>query len=118
MRIKPLTGQVLLRELPCDDKTSSGLWIPPVANDAQRGEKTKPFKALVIALGPWKKNSRGCAFLPPVAPGSEVICDAYHGERLSRTIGENLRLVDSDAILAVIEENSTTAKYETTPNLA
>lgn len=103
MKIRPLTGQVLVQALRPDDKTESGLFIPDIAQESVRGEKAKPFKALVLALGPWKKTKNGYGILPDFGIGHTVLCTPYAGQKLSRNIGERYQLVRSEDVLAVVE---------------
>ncbi len=103
-RIKPLTGQVLVELLPPDSKTETGLFIPDVAQNSPRGEKSKPFKAIVVEIGPWPKTKQGYAVLPPFGIGATVLCSAYSGTKLTRNVSERLLLVRSDDVLAVLEQ--------------
>jgi chaperonin GroES len=101
--IRPLTAQVLVEVLPPETKTDGGLFIPDVAQKSPRGEKTKPFKALVVAIGPWRKTKQGFAVLPDFGIGHTVLCTPYAGQAVSRNIGERYQLVKSDDVLAVVE---------------
>lgn len=103
-RIRPLPGQCLLQVLPPKEQTESGLYLPDISHDRVRGEKTKPSEAIVIAIGPWKKARNGFAIIPDVAPGAKVIVSFYSGTKLTREIGERLRLCSVDDVLAVVEE--------------
>lgn len=103
LKVRPLPGQCLLRILPQDTMTASGLHLPDIAQDRQQGEQQKPSYALVIAVS-FKVSKSGRAFLPEFAPGQKVIVSHYSGTKLARTIGENLRLCDVDQVLAVVTE--------------
>jgi len=103
MRIKPLKGKALIQQLPPSDKTDSGLWIPDVANDTPRGEKVKPIRGLVKEIGPWRTVKSGHSVMPHIKVGDEVIATVYGGVRLEDRLGDRLRLVDVESILAVIE---------------
>jgi chaperonin GroES len=98
MKIKPLTGQCLLKVLP-QPSIQAGLHLPDIAHDRARGEKEKPFFAQVLEVGPWPKVN-GFSVLPEVAPGDKVLVTFYAGTKLRREIGENLRLCPTDDILA------------------
>lgn len=103
MKIRPLTGQVLVRVLKPDYRTETGLYIPDIAQGASRGEKQQPFKAVVIALGPWKKNKKGYGFLPDFGVGQTVICTPYSGQKLSWDVSGVYQLVRSEDVLAKVE---------------
>lgn len=105
MNIKPLRGQVLVRVIPPDLTTHTGLFIPDIANDVPHGSgrKQHPFKAVVVAMGPWKQTKNGYGILPDFGIGSTVICTPYAGQKLSRDIGERLQLVKSEDVLAKVE---------------
>lgn len=100
--IRPLTGQVLIQLLPPDEKTFSGLFLPDIAHDRIQGDKAKPRKGVVLAVGPWKKVKSGHALLPDCRPGDTVLLSEYAGTKLTRHIGENLRLCRADDVLAVL----------------
>ena len=103
MEIKPLTGQVLLQVLPPESNTAGGLILPDIAQLTARGEKALPRKAVVMAIGPWKKTKQGFAVLPDIKLGDKVLVSEYLGTKLTRNIGENLRLCRIDDVLAVLE---------------
>jgi len=100
--IKPLTGQVCIQLLPADEKTDGGLFLPDVAQDTPRGEKARPRKGLVICSGPWRKTKAGFCILPDFRPGDTVLVSEYLGTKLTRAIGENLRLCRVDDVLAIV----------------
>lgn len=98
MNIKPLPGQCLLRILPHESVTASGLHLPDIAHTRLQGEKQKPDVALVIAVN-FKRTKNGFAILPDFAPGDKVLANFYSGTNLNRTIGEHLRLCSVDSVL-------------------
>lgn len=103
MQIRPLTGQVLIQVLPSETQTETGLHLPDVAQDAPKGEKQRPFKGLVLAIGPWRKTRQGFGVLPDFRIGQTVVCTPYRGTKLSRNIGERYQLVDANDVLAIVE---------------
>jgi chaperonin GroES len=104
--IKPLTGQVLIRLLPPDETNAFGLFLPDVAYDRLQGEKAKPRKGLVITIGPWKKTKEGFAVLSDFKPGDTVLVSEYLGTKLTRAIGETLRLCRIEDVLAVLTDGA------------
>lgn len=103
MKIRPLTNQVLIQVLPPEDKTHGGLFLPDVAQSSPHGEKARPFKGLVLAIGPWRKTKNGFSILPDFRIGETVICTPYAGQPLSRNVGERYQLVQVDDVLATVE---------------
>jgi chaperonin GroES len=97
--------------LPPDKATLSGLLLPDVAQDNPRGEKARPRKGLVIACGPWKTTKQGFSVLPDFRPGDTVLLSEYIGTKLTRAIGENLRLCRVNDVLAVLSENGDSASH-------
>lgn len=100
IKIKPLTGQVLVRLLPPDFWNPTGLLIPESAQVAPQGEKAYPRKAVVVEIGPWRKTKQGFAILPDFHPGQTVVVNEYLGTKLTRNIGEQYRLCRIDDVLA------------------
>lgn len=111
MTIRPLTGQVLIRLLPNPPASFGGIILPDVAFDRIEGEKLKPRRGLVIACGPWRKTRDGHAILPEVKPGDEVLVSEYRGTKLTRTIGETLRICRLDDVLALLTTNGDTPTF-------
>lgn len=102
-RIRPLRGQVLVRLLPHDLTTTGGLHLPDVAILAASGEKEFPRKAVVLAVGEWRKTKQGFHILPDFHIGQRVLVSEYDGTKLTRNIGEEFRLVKVDDVLAIVE---------------
>ena len=108
MTIKPLRGQVLIRILPNPPESYGGIFLPDVAFDRIKGDKAKPRRGLVIATGPWKQTKSGFAILPEIKPGDTVLVSEYLGTKLTRAIGENLRLCRLDDVLALLTNDGET----------
>lgn len=100
--IRPLTGQVLIEVLPPDDKTHGGLFLPDIAHDRIQGEKAKPCKGRVVAIGPWRKTKTGFAILPDFWIGALVVFTPYAGVKVGKHLGERHQLVRIDDVLAVL----------------
>lgn len=106
MSIRPLQGQVLIRLLPNPPESFGGIVLPDVAFDRSPEDKHKPRFGLVIACGPWKKTKSGFAILPEIKPGDEVLVSEYRGTKLTREIGETLRICRLEDVLALIENGA------------
>lgn len=103
--IKPLRGQCLIRLLPPDNTTHGGLHLPDIATESGRGEKAFPRKGLVVAVGPWRQTKQGFHVLPDFQPGQRVLVSEYLGTKLTRSIGDQLRLCRIDDVLAVLDDS-------------
>lgn len=105
--IRPLTGQVLIRLLSKPEKSDGEIFFPEVFFDEYASDKkAKPRRGLVIACGPWKKTKTGFAILPEIKPGDEVLVSEYRGTKLTREIGETLRICRLEDVLALIEKGA------------
>lgn len=102
MSLRPLTGQVCVQLSPPDEKTNGGLFLPHAVHRGP-GEKADPRKGVVISVGPWRKTKKGFAILPDFKPGDTVLVNEYLATKLTRAIGENLRLCRVDDVLAVVD---------------
>lgn len=109
MRIKPLTGQVLIRILPRDTRSAGGIELPQrhlspeEVQDTHRDPRPPPpEQGIVEAIGPWPALKNGLRLLPPFQVGARVIVGHHAGQQLSRHINERLRLVNYEDVLAVM----------------
>lgn len=103
MPIKPLTGQVLVEELSFDNITTSGLVLPDIAADRTQGQKERPRKGRVLALGKWKQTKTGKYLLPEIKVGDLVLLNYYVGQKLTRNVSDKLFLVRFEDVLAVLD---------------
>lgn len=108
--IKPLTGHILLRILPPESRTASGIELPQVTLSpdevqfrSRNPSPPPPDIGIVEAIGPWPRLKNGLALLPPFGPGAKVLVREGTGAKLNRGIGERLKLVRTRDILAVLE---------------
>lgn len=86
MKLQPLGDRILLKAVPAEEKTQSGLVIP-----VQAQEKTNQGE--VIAVGDDE--------MIKVKPGQKVIYDKYAGTQL-KLDGEDHLLISYSDILAVV----------------
>lgn len=93
MNIKPLADRVVIKALPMEEKTKSGIIMPDTA-------KEKPQEGEIVAVGPGKfeKNER---IALDVKVGDRVIYSKYAGTEVKYDGQEYLILKESD-ILAII----------------
>ncbi len=89
VNLKPLHDRVVVKPLPAEEKTKSGIIIPDTA-------KEKPQQGEVVAVGPGKKD-----YEMSVKPGDRVLYGKYAGQELKLN-GDDLLIMREDDILAVL----------------
>jgi len=89
MSIKPLADRVLVKPVPAEERTVSGIIIPDSA-------KEKPLKGEVIAVGNGTKDEEMV-----VAVGNTVLYGKYAGTELEWE-GEKYLIMKQSDILAVV----------------
>lgn len=95
--IKPLGDRVLVKELPKEAMTSSGIIIPDTAKEASQ-------EAEVVAVGPGKQDkSEIIPIDKSIKIGAKVLISKYGGDEF-KFKGEEYKLVGVNDILAVIEK--------------
>lgn len=93
MNIKPLADRVVIKALPLEEKTKSGIIMPDTA-------KEKPQEGEIVAVGPGKME-KGERIALDVKVGDRVIYSKYAGTEVKYDGEEYLILKESD-ILAVV----------------
>ena len=93
MNIKPLADRVIIKALPMEEKTKSGIIMPDTA-------KEKPQEGEVIAVGPGKME-KGVRIALDVKVNDRVIYSKYAGTEVKYDGSEYLILKEAD-ILAII----------------
>lgn len=93
MNIKPLADRVVIKALPMEEKTKSGIIMPDTA-------KEKPQEGEVVAVGPGKMEKNVRVALD-VKAGDRVIYSKYAGTEVKYDGEEYLILKEAD-ILAII----------------
>lgn len=93
MNIKPLADRVVIKALPLEEKTKSGIIMPDTA-------KEKPQEGEIVAVGPGKME-KGDRVALDVKVGDRVIYSKYAGTEVKYDGQEYLILKESD-ILAVV----------------
>ncbi|KGP75230.1 molecular chaperone GroES [Desulfosporosinus sp. Tol-M] len=93
MNIKPLADRVIVKALPMEEKTKSGIYMPDTA-------KEKPQEGEVIAVGPGKME-KGERIALDVKVNDRVIYSKYAGTEVKFDGEEYLILKEAD-ILAIL----------------
>lgn len=95
MTIRPLGDRVVVKALPSEEMTKSGIIIPDTA-------KEKPQQAEVIAVGPGRVLENGQRQPIDLKVGEKVLYSKYAGNEVKIDGEEYLILRDID-VLAVVE---------------
>lgn len=93
MNIKPLGDRVIIKALPLEEKTKSGIIMPDTA-------KEKPQEGEIMAVGPGKVE-KGVRIVLDVKVGDRVIYSKYAGTEVKYEGEEYLILKESD-VLAIV----------------
>lgn len=111
MKIKPLTGQVLIEVESAPTQTAAGVALPgdvslsPEFVQEQHANPEKPAKnhiGVVRAVGPWPKTRKGLLRMPEFAIGARVVFNPFRGTPMRRGTGERLRMVRQEDVMAVL----------------
>lgn len=92
-KIRPLGDRVLVKRVPAEERTSSGLFIPEAAKEkAQMGS--------VIAVGSGKRDRDGKA-IPVDLQINDIV---FFGKYAGTDAGDELVIIKEDEILGVVEK--------------
>ena len=93
--INPLYDRLVLKRLPSEQKTASGIIIPDTAQEkAQLGE--------VVAAGPGKPDANGAIRSLAVKTGDKVLFGKYAGTEI-KLDGNDFLIIKEDEILGIIK---------------
>lgn len=109
MKVKPLTGQVLIEVLPPEKESAGGVALPDydlTPEDQQRLARNPQMppglKGRVRAIGAWPKTASGLARMPEFGVGALVIIPPKSGLEMHRNLGDRFRMVKQSQVLAVL----------------
>ena len=94
-KIQPTDDRVLLKILEPKEKTKGGIVLPDTA-------KEKPQEGKIIAVGPGKLKDDGSRIPMQFKEGQRVLFSKYSGNEFTAEDGEELLLVKSEDILAIL----------------
>lgn len=113
MRIRPLTGHVLVEILPDDSKSAGGIEIPHRSLSAEEVQEQHadpqmpaPWTGRVVAIGDWPKLRNGLLAMPEYGVGARVIISRHAGVQMQRNIGQRFRMVRQRDVLAIVTQGS------------
>ena len=96
MKIKPLGDRVVIKILPSEETTKSGIIIPDTA-------KEKPQEGEIVAVGSGRALENGQRVTPEVKAGDRVLYSKYAGNEVKLEGQEYLILNERD-ILGIVEK--------------
>ncbi|MFW0837479.1 MAG: co-chaperone GroES [Candidatus Komeilibacteria bacterium] len=96
MKLKPLADNVVVKALPQEEVTKSGIILPDTM------DKEKSGQGEVVAVGPGKLDNKGQRIVPEVVAGNKVIFKKYAPDEV-KVDGEEFMVVSADDIIAIIE---------------
>ncbi len=94
LNIRPLGERVIVRALPQEEKTKSGIYLPDTA-------KEKPQQGEVMAVGNGKVTDDGKTIPMNVKAGDKVLYGKYSGTEV-KIDGEELLIIKESEILAIL----------------
>ena len=94
-KLRPLGDRVVIRPIPREEMTKSGIVLPDTA-------KEKPQEGEIIAVGPGRILDDGKRETMDVKKGEKVLYAKYAGTEF-KVDGEELLIVGQKDILAVVE---------------
>ncbi len=97
MDLKPFGDRIIVKTLDVESVTKSGIIIPDNA-------RSKSDKALVLAVGPGKKNKSGVRVKPTVCTNDTVLFVKGAGIRVNHD-GKDYLVLSEDDIYGVIESD-------------
>lgn len=95
MKLKPLNDRILVQRIEKETTTSGGIIIPDTA-------KEKPAEAVIVAVGPGKRDKNGERIALQVNAGDRVLFGKYAGTDVKLS-GEDYLILREDDVLAVLE---------------
>lgn len=111
MKVKPLTGQVLIEVETPPTFTTGGVALPgevslsPEFVQEQHANPEKPAKnhiGIVRAVGAWPKTRKGLLRMPEYGVGARVVFNPFRGTPMQQEPGQRLRMVRQEDVMAVL----------------
>jgi chaperonin GroES len=97
MNLKPLDDRIVVKPNEAEERTASGLVIPDTA-------KEKPQQGSVLAVGPGRwSDDEGKHFPLGINTGDTVLYSKYGGTEVTID-GEDLLILSSRDVLAIVEK--------------
>lgn len=97
IKLRPLADRVVVKPIPREEKTKSGIILPDTAT------KEKPQEGTVIAVGPGRLLDNGTRVPIDLAVGDRVLFAKYAGTEFKSEDDEEFIILSEKDVLAVIE---------------
>ena len=94
LNLRPLGERVIVKALPQEEKTKSGIILPDTA-------KEKPNQGEVVAVGPGRLTEEGKTIAMNVKVGDRVLYGKYSGQEV-KVDGEEYLIVKESDIYAIV----------------
>jgi chaperonin GroES len=94
LNLRPLGERVIVRALPQEERTKSGIYLPDTA-------KEKPQQGEVVAVGKGKVTDDGKTIPMNVKAGDKVLYGKYSGTEV-KLDGEEFLIIKESEILAIL----------------
>jgi chaperonin GroES len=94
LNLRPLGERVIVRALPQEERTKSGIYLPDTA-------KEKPQQGEVVAVGNGKVTDDGKTIPMNVKAGDKVLYGKYSGTEV-KLEGEEFLIIKESEILAIL----------------
>ena len=94
LNLRPLGERVIVRALPQEERTKSGIYLPDTA-------KEKPQQGEVMAVGNGKVTDDGKTIPMNVKAGDKVLYGKYSGTEV-KVDGEEFLIIKESEILAIL----------------
>lgn len=94
LNLRPLGERVIVRALPQEERTKSGIYLPDTA-------KEKPQQGEVMAVGNGKVTDDGKTIAMMVKKGDKVLYGKYSGTEV-KIEGEEFLIIKESEILAIL----------------
>lgn len=96
MQLRPLHDRVIVKAVPKEEKTKSGLFLPDTAG------KEQPEQGEVIAIGPGRMMENGNRSAMSLKVGDKIVFKKYSPDEVKVDGVEYLIMSESD-VMAVVE---------------
>lgn len=104
-QIKPTEDHVLVRVMPAENTVGSSfkLILPETVQHAvERGKGQKPYRGVVVAVGPGRVLPNGDLRVPEVKPNDVVLFDYYTGQDRVTGTDDGLVLLKEEDVQVVL----------------
>lgn len=102
-RYRPMRDFMVVMDDPQEDKTESGIWLPP----SHRQGRWIYVKGTVMRVGPGKRHPKTGKITPiGVEVGQRVTYLHHYGTRLEKLPGNEqyLRMLDTEQVVGIVDE--------------